>query len=85
MVSRRNAAVSRETTSLRGDLSGVNELLAREDALWKTELGKNRHTTKMPTKLLHVHENLEATISDEKELYEFTSQGDFVPKRRPNL
>ncbi len=41
-------------------------MLAKEDSLWNTELGQKRHSSVLPTRLLHTHEMLEYIISDEK-------------------
>ena len=38
----------------------------KEDLLWSTELGQMRHSSVLPTRLLHAQEMLEYVLSDEK-------------------
>ena len=67
-----NAKISREIAKKDREIAKRDVRLAQEDALWSTELGKNRHTSSMPIKMLHTQEMLDATISDDDALYTLT-------------
>ena len=48
------------------EISRLKTRLAKEDSLWNTELGQMRHSSVLPTRLLHAQEMLEYVLSDEK-------------------
>ena len=64
--------VEREKSKLHKENSKLKMQLAREDSLWGTELGKNRHTSVQPAKLLHIHETLDYIIANNDLLYALT-------------
>lgn len=48
------------------------DMKKREDELWSTKLGQDRHTTRMPKRLLFVYELLESILSNGKDLRRLT-------------
>ena len=53
-------------------ITSLEDRLDREDSLWTTELGRNRHKGGQPARLLHIHETLDHIISDDKILTALT-------------
>ena len=58
--------ISRLKTKQIKEISRLKTRLAKEDSLWNTELGQMRHSSVLPTRLLHAQEMLEYVLSDEK-------------------
>ena len=58
--------ISRLKSYLGREIPRLKTMLAEEDSLWNTELGQKKHSSALPTRLLHTHEMLEYIISDEK-------------------
>ena len=65
-ISRLKAKHAKENSRLEKENLGLKTMLAKEDSLWNTELGQKRHSSVLPTRLLHTHEMLEYIISNEK-------------------
>ena len=63
---RLKAKHAKENSRLEKENLGLKTMLAKEDSLWNTELGQKRHSSVLPTRLLHTHEMLEYIISNEK-------------------
>ena len=71
-MERENARLEREEARLERELARLRVQQAQEDALWGTELGKNRHHTSMPIKMSHTKEMLDNIVSEDEELYTLT-------------
>ncbi len=54
------------------EISRLNTHLAKDDSLWGSELGQKRHSSILPTRLLHTQETLKHMVSGEKTLKELT-------------
>ncbi len=65
-ISRLKAKHAKENSRLKKENLGLKTMLVKEDSLWNTELGQKRHSSVLPTRLLHTHEMLEYIISNEK-------------------
>ena len=63
---RLKAKQAKENSRLEKENLRLKTMLAKEDSLWNTELGQKRHSSVLPTRLLHTHEMLEYIISHEK-------------------
>ena len=56
--------ISRLKTKQIKEISRLKTRLAKEDSLWNTELGQMRHSSVLPTRLLHAQEMLEYTVKE---------------------
>ena len=65
-ISRKEKENQRLKAKQAKEISRLKTILAKEDSLWNTELGQKRHSSVLPTRLLHTHEMLEYIISNEK-------------------
>ncbi len=63
---RLKAKHAKENSRLEKENLGLKTMLVKEDSLWNTDLGQKRHSSVLPTRLLHTHEMLEYIISNEK-------------------